>query len=487
MLGLFALAGLGCLAVAETLFRHVPVSEGTGSVAIALPGNGPHQPNVERAWSRGWLFQVRNRIKANNRGWISGQPYESSASTPLLALIGDSFIEALQVPWERTCTAHLARGVSPSLRVYSFATSGAPLSHYLHLAATARVEYGPTHAVFVIVHNDFDESIRESGERLFYQFVREDARRGWVLAGPATTIHGRRYRVARSAVAVSATAAYAARNMALLEWPEIARQYGRMFGGEYRRGSTRDRLGQAATTEFLHRVPAASGLSRRDIAFAMNAVQHPAPQRPLGGIEWPLHRAVRERLEFQARRREHFVTSAKQMGHEVLDLNTAFREAARRDPDGGFITGDGHWNETGHVACAEAIRTTRLFSRFSAAPVPPRTDRQPLGDAEAGEATPQRPRAAATRQKSPMYSRAKRAGEKSASACSLAAPPIARCTVAPRRWKRSNAAAIVSGRSGSTRNPVTPSRTRRRLSPVSDAMTGTPHAAASQITLEHPS
>ena len=365
VLSLPAFVAIGCLTGAEILFRQLPVSEGTGSVTTPLPGNGAHQPDMVRAWSRGWRFQVRNRIVANNRGWISGQPYESSASTPLLALIGDSFIEAMQVPWERTCTAHLARGVSPSKRVYSFATNGAPLSHYLHLATTARDEYAPTHAVFVIVDNDFDESIREMGERLFYQFVREEPHGGWVLAGPPPLHRGHLYRVARSAVAVSATAAYAARNMALLLWPEIARQYGRMFGGEYRRGSTRDQLGQAATTEFLKRVPAASGLPRRDIAFAMNAVHHPAPLRPEGGIEWPLQRAKREWLGFKARRREHFMTSAEQMGHEVLDLDAPFRGTAQRDPDRGFIPGDGHWNASGHAACAEGIRSTELFGRFS--------------------------------------------------------------------------------------------------------------------------
>ena len=78
---------------------------------------------------------------------------------PLIAVIGDSFIEAQMVPYAETLQGRLAAALAGKFRVYSIAASGAPLSQYLVFAGHAVRDYGAGAAVINVVGNDFDESL----------------------------------------------------------------------------------------------------------------------------------------------------------------------------------------------------------------------------------------------------------------------------------------------------------------------------------------
>ena len=77
---------------------------------------------------------------------------------PLLAVVGDSMIEAAMVPYRETLQARLAKELAGRLRVYSFAAAGAPLSQYLIWARHAVREYGAQALLISVVSNDFDQS-----------------------------------------------------------------------------------------------------------------------------------------------------------------------------------------------------------------------------------------------------------------------------------------------------------------------------------------
>src|SRR5262245_53576418 len=100
-----------------------------------------------------------NRGHTNNAGFVNDQDYRRDDPLPLLAVIGDSYIEARMVPFAKTLEGRLAHALRDRSRVYSFAAGGAPLSQYLIWAEHAVHTYGARALVINVVGNDFDESL----------------------------------------------------------------------------------------------------------------------------------------------------------------------------------------------------------------------------------------------------------------------------------------------------------------------------------------
>src|SRR4029079_18587913 len=115
-------------------------------------------PGRNVTFSRGWNFDMVNYRQVNNAGWVTDQDYHKQDAAPLLAIIGDSYIEAMMVPYEQTVYGRLASSLEGRWRVYSFGASGAPLSQYLIWARHAVEQYGASAVIINVVGNDFDES-----------------------------------------------------------------------------------------------------------------------------------------------------------------------------------------------------------------------------------------------------------------------------------------------------------------------------------------
>lgn len=142
-----------------------------------------YQPNQRGVW------RVRNEIAApyriNRQGWNSGIGDYTPARRPgveRIAIVGDSYIEALQVPYNRSVGEDLAvdlGGEGREVEVYRFGISGAPMSQYLQMIEHAVVHYRPDWVVVQIVHNDFDESYKFKQGRYTSSFLKlkvEDGR-----------------------------------------------------------------------------------------------------------------------------------------------------------------------------------------------------------------------------------------------------------------------------------------------------------------------
>ncbi|MCS6263357.1 MAG: SGNH/GDSL hydrolase family protein [Nitrospira sp.] len=107
----------------------------------------------------GAMAQQRAQWHINNTGWNSAIDFEETKRKPRIAIIGDSYVEALQVNVETSLAGRLRELVSPQAEVYAFGISGAPLSQYLQMARYARKHFDPDVLVINVVHNDFDESL----------------------------------------------------------------------------------------------------------------------------------------------------------------------------------------------------------------------------------------------------------------------------------------------------------------------------------------
>jgi hypothetical protein len=88
---------------------------------------------LEGVFTRGLLAQQRGKWSINNEGWNSTVDFERSKHKLRIAIIGDSYVEALQVNVEDSITGQLRNLVSPHFDVYGFGISGASLSQYLQM------------------------------------------------------------------------------------------------------------------------------------------------------------------------------------------------------------------------------------------------------------------------------------------------------------------------------------------------------------------
>ena len=82
----------------------------------------------------GWEFFVVNEMRTNQAGWVSHIEYSRKGERPLLAVVGDSFVQGDHVSWPSTCHGKLSVKLEGQARVYSFGYDTSPLSQYLGYA-----------------------------------------------------------------------------------------------------------------------------------------------------------------------------------------------------------------------------------------------------------------------------------------------------------------------------------------------------------------
>src|SRR3954451_6065435 len=135
---LLSLASIAfCLLAAEVVLRFMPVSTGLRSMPVTAAAPILHfMPNRPFVNSLGWTMHNVVLGRVNNAGFVNDQDYVRDGP-PLIAVVGDSFIEAQMVAYPETLQGRLAAALKDKFRVYSFAGSGAPLSEYLIWAGFA--------------------------------------------------------------------------------------------------------------------------------------------------------------------------------------------------------------------------------------------------------------------------------------------------------------------------------------------------------------
>ena len=107
----------------------------------------------------GFDFNHVNKKHVNNFGFATDRDFYlgGSDSKPVYAVIGDSYVEAIQVKNKHTFHARLDADLE-EVSVYPFGMSGSPLSQYLAVAEYTKKNFKPDVFIFLIINNDFDES-----------------------------------------------------------------------------------------------------------------------------------------------------------------------------------------------------------------------------------------------------------------------------------------------------------------------------------------
>ena len=144
----------------EIIFRVLP----TMDVFELMPTRSEaeilrFEPSRELSTSLGWYFYQTARKSTNNYGFVTSQDYEK-ASRPDIVIIGDSFVEALQVE-NAESVGEVMQALDDSLTVYQLGIAGVHLSQYLKMLEYAEAEFSPKEYIIVIV----DEAHRIARKR----------------------------------------------------------------------------------------------------------------------------------------------------------------------------------------------------------------------------------------------------------------------------------------------------------------------------------
>lgn len=356
------------LLIAECVLQLLPVDSGRRTLPVtAQDPVYRFTPNKPFTYSRDWDFRLVNTGRVNNAGFVNDADYDQHATSPLLAIVGDSYVEALMVPFGSSISGRLAAAAASQGRVYSFAASGAPLSQYLVWADHARRTYRPNALVVVVIGNDFDESllvyknapglhyfVPDASGRLELQrvdYVPSTMRQ--ILTHSALVrylylnlqIPWRIEAITSSAWAyltgvVTPTVHYVANTSADTDAERVTRS-------------------RAAVDAFLDRLPTASGLRPEHVLLVVNGLQDPSQ---IGDA------AVS--TSYFATMRTYLIDNARARGFEVADMAPIF--AAHYAAGGVRIDNwpdDEHWSALGHRLVADAVLRSKVFtSTFGAAP-----------------------------------------------------------------------------------------------------------------------
>ena len=355
---LVAASVLVTLILCEGLLWFFPVSEVMGS----LPVNDSNPvlrfvPNRDWVWSKFGTMEMVNNVHTNNYGFMNDQDYETIAGSPLVAVIGDSLIEALMVPYPETGQGRLAKVMNGRARVYSFARSGAPLSQYLAYADWVRENFNPRKMIFVVVGNDYDESLVKYKSAGGFHYFSEKG-------DGSLFLERRDYEptLGVSLIPYSRLLLYALGNLQVMNAPASLRRVvagddGKQYAGQTdaRAGAKRLADSKRAVDAFFELVDEATGLPRRDVLFVLDGIR-PHAYDPAAS------RQARE--SYVGRMRDYFMKKATGGGYAVTDLHPAFVERYRHEGRPFEYPRDGHWNELGHEVFADEVLASGFLDEY---------------------------------------------------------------------------------------------------------------------------
>lgn len=347
--------------------RFLPVNASYAALPVNASDPIIHfPPHTTQQYSIGWKMAAPQQNWANNDGYYSDYDYVRNGK-PTMAVIGDSFVQASQVPNAEAFHALLHNALQGQGNVYGFGVQGAPLSQYLLFAQYARERYQPEAMVFTIISNDFDQSIHQYGSTLLsgmhlFSDTSPQARLE-LLEYEGGDRPGLRGLLKRSALLRYLYDNVGLNPGQLKAWfaPKPDQSNTALFGGAPANVEP-ERLmaAQRAVDLFFQHLPEKSGLTADKIVFVLDGMRE-VKDTATGDIA--------EQSYFGQMRR-YFTQAAQQGGYTVVDMHPIFYQAQQNGEKVDFIPIDWHWNSFGHALVADAIKQTTVYQR-TFTPQPP--------------------------------------------------------------------------------------------------------------------
>jgi hypothetical protein len=350
---------IGLLVLLELVLWLFPVKTGLRWETINATNPVPRfEAGRAFVFSDEWNFAIVNRGWINNAGFVNDHDYLLDDPRPLISVVGDSYVEAEMVPYAQTFHGILQAQVGDRARVYSFGASGLGLSQYLGFAEYARSEYRTQIIFFNIVGNDFDESLAK--------YKRVPGTYSYVSNGTElllSRLDDYKPSRIRRLLRRSNLARYLFFNLeisgAYAKLRDLWRANNLGYAGNAVADTAPERLADsiAVIRAFFRDLPKYSGLPPECIGFVVDGVRDMI-YAPANGP------AFRDSFAYVMRTR--FITIARELGYEVVDLHSRFAEHFTQHRRRFEFATDGHWNDLGHAVAAQAIQASDLFGRFQA-------------------------------------------------------------------------------------------------------------------------
>jgi hypothetical protein len=171
------------------------------------PSNGRVKTGL---FTAGRFAEIRARWCINNMYWNFPLDYYPAGDKKLIAIIGDSYVEALQVDIDKSSSFLLRSKVLPDYEVYAFGKGGAMFSQYLHISRYVRKYFNPEIFIFHICDNDFHDSFLGLQRVVPSQYLRIGFDKNGLISEiePSATKYHQRYSVYLNVLSKSALFRY---------------------------------------------------------------------------------------------------------------------------------------------------------------------------------------------------------------------------------------------------------------------------------------
>ena len=362
----FLIGAFATLGIMEIGLRFTPVADSLYAQPVnQLSPYKRFRENREIVYSDGWDFEIVSRKRVNNAGFLSDIDYIKQDKL-VLAIIGDSYVEALQVTNQESVQGQLNEMFAGFGIVYAFGASGAPLSQYLGYAELVKTEYQPEAIAFVIVGNDFDESLAENkaypGFHYFFKNKLTDgsADLEWKLVPfDGISFLGRLSLSSSLWRYMTMTAGVRPGDLfnLLTQSAEGQADLIKQYVGNVAAAATEKRVSDSkkAVQAFFRLLPSKSGLQPQQILFVLDGI------RPHLYNSKDMLKAKGSYFDIM---RDYFIEIATSGGYEVIDMQPAFENQYKQSGKRFEFPHNNHWNALAHSLVAQQINKSTAFRKF---------------------------------------------------------------------------------------------------------------------------
>ena len=309
----------------------------TSSITQAVDPTSPiihFKPNHEFVYSRGWNAQLKVTHQTNNYGFNTSINFQSPSeqSTTPYALIGDSYVEALHVSHSDSTGGILNSETKTT--VYPIGISGSALAQYLAFANFSYKQLGTEKLIFIIIENDFDESLLEYKAAPAYHYFDESNNMKLVLVSwqPSSIMR---------ILQTSSLMQYLINNLqvtSLLNKPALP-----VSENQVQSDKAKIESSVKAVDLFLSSLMDI-GIAPKDVLFVVDGDRH------------SIYKGTgRDTSTYRGHMMDYFIQAASASDFETIDLQEPFTEHYGKENQLFNFSFDYHWNELGHRVASDAI------------------------------------------------------------------------------------------------------------------------------------
>ncbi len=315
-------------------------------------------PNQQGIYIKGKKNEIRAAFSINKEGWNSPHNYqkEKKPQTTRIAIVGDSYIEALNVDIKKSYPYLLEDKLNQAFgnqvnrfEVYTFGHSGANLSHYQHILDFVENNYKPDVAVINIVLNDFTESV--------YGLSRKD---NWSVDLDAENlIEKPPSKVSNLFIKLilrkSALIRFLSINLDLVNKSPVLNS---LYYAETRKYENQINLENKISDENIKRVINYLLKNIKDIGIKNNTKIFLVIDSPRQSIYE--NKAPQENKDYKYVLMTKEI--AKQLNLPIVDLTDTFIQDWQKNHKRFDLAIDEHWDEYGHQVVATSLINSKLFA-----------------------------------------------------------------------------------------------------------------------------